>query len=419
MTTATGQNQTVPPSTPTAVAVGTASSQTTTSMSAAGSALATIPARSVARSNSRASTAEAVSAAASLTGSTSGCSAATLPGTLLVLDARSGYGPSADGPNEAILVGVRGGTVAAVLATGLPWPADGGIAAATHGGMVAYAVDRDSSPGMHQDRAGLWLVGGDGKGGHRLLAPPSSPNGNQVAIGPVAWSPDGAQLAYAVNLAGGAANLTKPETALGVWLTPAARPRPRQLAAPRALGTIQLPTPTTGDSAGSLPYPSRIAQLSWSADGATLAVSTWRQDPSGQSAPVALAVTVATGHVDLLVQGAQEAVYSPDGVHLAYVLGQPGPPSSMALHVADRAGGHARRLVAAPAGSGIASPAWSADSQFLAYIGNPANGEAMNTAHALAVSGGPGCAVLGSGNAKQPFLLQGGRFARLARMTTQ
>jgi hypothetical protein len=59
------------------------------------------------------------------------------------------------------------------------------------------------APGTPPQTQGLWLVPSTGGSSRRLLLPPRSVEGNQLGIGPVAWSPDRYTLAYAVNPAGG------------------------------------------------------------------------------------------------------------------------------------------------------------------------------------------------------------------------
>src|SRR5205085_7032450 len=116
-----------------------------------------------------------------------------------------------------------------------------------------------------------------------------------------------------------------------------------------------------------LQAPFIINQLSWSPDGRTLAVSTFRRLPgatqSARAVPVILAVNTATGAVRMLVRGAQDGVFAPRGAALAYSASGSGPAGGT-LHVADAQGRHGRVLARGP----ISSPAWAPAGRTLAYI---------------------------------------------------
>jgi Tol biopolymer transport system component len=166
--------------------------------------------------------------------------------------------------------------------------------------------------------------------------------GNQLGIGPVAWSPDRYTLAYAVN-PGGVTNVSRPEPALGIWRTRYDHVHPRLLAAFAQLGAIDAPP---------LQAPFVINQLSWSPDGRTLAVSTFRRLPgatqSEQPVPVILAVDTATGAVRMLVRGVQDGVFAPRGAALAYTESGSGPAGGGTLYVADAQGRHGQVLARGP-----------------------------------------------------------------------
>lgn len=126
-------------------------------------------------------------------------------GPLIVLRASRSLGGTGD------IVVVQAGRVARVLTRGLPLPFDTGIAASPQGDDVVFS---ESSSDVRAQKQGLWLISRTGGVPRRLLLAPRSVQGNQLGIGPVTWSPDHATLAYAVNVVGGAANMSRPEPAL-------------------------------------------------------------------------------------------------------------------------------------------------------------------------------------------------------------
>jgi Tol biopolymer transport system component len=215
--------------------------------------------------------------------------------------------------------------------------------------------------------------------------------GNQLGIGPVAWSPDRYTLAYAVNPGGGVMYGSRPEPALGIWLTRYNHVHPRLL-----VTFAQLQTPFV------------INQLSWSPDGRTLAVSTFRRLPGAtqpeQPVPVILAVNMATGAVRMLVRVAQDGVFAPRGAALAYTVSGSGPAGGGTLYVADAQGRHGRVLAKGP----ISSAAWAPDRRTLAYIDG---GTAIRT---VTVATGQTRLVLTIG--AQGLHPPGGQFLRLAWM---
>jgi hypothetical protein len=224
---------------------------------------------------------------------------------------------------------------------------------------LAYGEDVTVAPRTPPQTQGLWLVLSTGGTPRRLLQPPRPLEGNHLGIGPVAWSPDRYTLAYAVNPGGGVMNASRPEPALGIWLTRYDHVHPRLLVTFAQLGAVDAPP---------LQAPFVINQLSWSPDGRSLAVSTFRRLPGAsqpeQPVAVILAVDTATGAVRMLVSGAQDAVFAPLGAALAYTASGSGPAGGGTLQVADAQGRHGHVLPRGP----ISSPAWAPDGRTLAYI---------------------------------------------------
>lgn len=220
-------------------------------------------------------------------------------GPLLVLDARGGIGQR--GPGEARILAVQGNKVVRVLARGLPYPFGGGMAASLSGRTVAYAEDRTVGGSTSPRREGLWLAPVTGGPARRLVLPPRSTQQNQLGIDPVAWSPDGATLTYAVVIAAGVAVNPQQERALGLWLTPSHQAHPRELLTAAQLGVAEQGAAT-------------VTRLAWAPDGHTLVVSTFCDAAAG-TAPCVLGVDTATGRVRTRVWGGQEAAVSPVSVH--------------------------------------------------------------------------------------------------------
>jgi Tol biopolymer transport system component len=194
-------------------------------------------------------------------------------------------------------------------------------------------------------------------------------------------------------------NGSRPEPGLGIWLTRYDHVHPRLLVTFAQLGAVDAPP---------LKAPFVINQLSWSPDGRTIAVSTFRRLPGAtqpaQPVPVILAVNTATGAVRMLVRGAQDGVFAPRGAALAYTASGAGRGT---LQAAGAQGRHGRVLAKGP----ISSPAWAPDGRTLAYI---AGGTAIRT---VAVATGQTRLVLTV--SAQGLHPPGGQFLRLAWMPTR
>jgi hypothetical protein len=317
-------------------------------------------------------------------------------GPLVVLHTPGGMAGSGE------ILEVQQGRLVRVLVRRLPSPHIGGLAPSPRGRYLAFGEDVTVAPGTPPQTQGLWLVPSTGGSPRRLLLPPRSVEGNQLGIGPVAWSPDRYTLAYAVNSGGGAMNVSRPEPGLGIWLTRYDHVHPRLLVTFAQLGAVDAPP---------LQAPFVINQLSWSPDGRTLAVSTFRRLPAAtqpaQPVPVILAVNTATGAVRMLVRGAQDGVFAPRGAALAYTVSGSGPAGGGTLQMADAQGRHGHVLARGP----ISSPAWAPDGRTLAYIDG---GTAIRT---VAVATGQTRLVL---TVSAPGLRPpGGQCLRLAWMHTR
>jgi len=284
-------------------------------------------------------------------------------GPLLVLDARGGMGQV--GPGDGQILVVQQDRVARVLAHGLPFPFDGGIAPSPRGREVAYGEDIALTTINPPQTQGLWLVPSGGGGPHRLLLPPRSTEHNTLGIGPIAWSPDGATLAYAVAVAAGVVANPEHEHGLGLWLTRRYHPHPQLLATNAYLGAVAVPRQTGSAAASGPGSPFPIETLSWSPDGRTLAVSTFRIDketPAMRMARVILAFNLKSGTARMLVKGAYDGVYAPSSGMLAYVRDE---ARGVCLFIADARGRHERAILRQPF---IRDIAWSPDGRSLALI---------------------------------------------------
>jgi hypothetical protein len=314
-------------------------------------------------------------------------------GPLVVLHTPGGMGGSGE------ILEVQQGRV---LVRGLPFPHMGGLAPSPQGRYLAFGEDATIAPGAPPQTQGMWLVPSTGGSPRRLLLPPRSVEGNQLGIGPIAWSPDRTTLAYAVNPGGGVMYVSRPEPALGIWLTRYDHVHPRLLVTFAQLGAVDAPP---------LQAPFVSNQLSWSPDGRTLAVSTFRRLPGArqpeQPIPVILAVNTATGDVRMLVRGAQDGVFAPRGAALAYTASGSGPTGGRTLYIADTLGRHGHVLAKGP----ISSPAWAPDGRTSAYIDG---GTAIRT---VAVATGQTRLVLTV--SAQGLHPPRGQFLRLAWMPTR
>jgi Tol biopolymer transport system component len=236
-----------------------------------------------------------------------------------------------------------------------------------------------------------------------------------LGVESVAWSPDRYTLAYAVNIAADFAVNPLKDRGLGIWLTRYDRARPRLLVTPAQLGAVG--TGKTGTAGGET---FAIAGLSWSPDGRTLAVSTFRPAPGaaqpGQAMPVVLAVDAATGKTRLLLAGAHDAAFAPTSGALAYVTGEPNK-GGMSLRVADAHSRHVRVL--ATVNGPIASPAWSPDGRTIVYITGSYTGNGGTEIRTIDVASGTTQVVLSTAGSRQRLLPPGGQFVRLAWMHTR
>jgi hypothetical protein len=342
-------------------------------------------------------------ARAATNGHSGGNYVAGVNGPILVLVGRGGLGQT--GPTEGEIVAVQRGRVVSVLARGLPFPFSEGLAPSPRGRYVGYGAEVK----------GLWVTTADGSSRYRLLLPPRSTQRNVLGVESVAWSPDRYTLAYAVNIAADFAVNPLKDRGLGIWLTRYDRARPRLLVTPAQLGAVGMGK--TGMAGGET---FAIAGLSWSPDGRTLAVNTFRPAPGvaqpGQAMPVVLAVDVATGKTRLLLAGAHDAVFAPASGALAYVTGEPNN-GGMSLRVADAHGRHVRVL--ATVNGPIASPAWSPDGRTIAYITGSYLGNGGTEIRTIDVASGTTRVVLSTVGPRQRMLPPGGQFVRLAWMHTR
>jgi hypothetical protein len=139
--------------------------------------------------------------------------------TLLVIDQQGVRSMQVQiGAGHDEIVAVHSNRVPRVLIGGLTVPCCGfgGLAPAPCGRYIAFS--QEATAGVHPGRqtAGLWIVTSAGAKLHRLLFPPAPTRlGVSLGIGPVAWSPDGYTLAYAVN----GNDVPRPTGGLGIWLS--------------------------------------------------------------------------------------------------------------------------------------------------------------------------------------------------------
>ncbi len=315
-------------------------------------------------------------------------------GPLLVLDARGGIGQP--GSADARILVVQGSRVVRVLARGLPFPFSGGIAVSPHGRDVAYGEDRAGAVVTPARTDGLWLAPIAGGPARRLVAPPHATQQNQLGIGPLAWSPDGTTLAYAVVIASGMAINPQRERALGLWLTSATRARPREL-----ITAVQLGVAEQGAAS--------VTRLAWAPDGHTLVVSTFCSGAAG-TAPCVLGVDTSTRTVRTLVRGGQDADVSPLSGALAYTTSA---GHGTTLWITAAHGQHPQALVRGV----LASPVWSPDGHVIAFItvtdGSPIRPMA-SVLRTINVATGQVRTVLDATARGQTLLPAGGRFIVLA-----
>lgn len=301
-------------------------------------------------------------------GTVEACASGQLPGAFVAIDQRAGYGPPQHGPYEAQIVTIRPGNGAKVLAARLPAPTSGGVAVSPDGHVITFGRDMDRGPGNQNrpNKEGLWLVQRDGSALHRLFLPPPSAVGNVLAIGPIAWSPDGKLLAYAVQPLGSGVRCPDP-TVGGIWITAIAQPHARSLAPASQLGTVQ-PLPPAGMGCAAF-----ISRLSWSSDGRRIAASTFGLKPGtaqpGDTEAVILAVDATTGQSTPLIVGASDGVFAPGADQIAYVTHRTGTttiPAATTLWVADGQGRSPRKLLTRE--GAIQSPVWSPDGHVFAFL---------------------------------------------------
>jgi hypothetical protein len=200
----------------------------------------------------------------------------------------------------------------------------------------------------------------------------------------------------------------------GLWLTRYNRPQPRHMV---ALAPVGQTIPSLAAACEPTPFGLTINAVSWASDARTVATSVECENPRAPAriAQVVLAVDTTTGRARIIVTGGRDAAFAPAAPRLAYLTGRADGRSPMTLWVADARGHHARKLVTVR--SFISSPAWSPDSQSIAYlVGSPFVGNKVTAIQRVNVATGRSQIVLTDHQQGQPLLPAGGHFTRLAWM---
>lgn len=200
-------------------------------------------------------------------------------------------------------------------------------------------------------RSGIWTFNRDGSHEHQVVPLPSSPCGNQVSIGSIAWAPGGQRLAYTVTAVSDAVRACRPgvRDVMGTWVTLYEHPRPRHV-------TFR------GNSQGGDP-------LSWSPDGQMLAVN---------GLGGLRAVSVATGKTQFTIRGGRRGVFAPVTGTLAYSTGGLKAGQRTVIWAAGTRGRHRRVLATVQrplAPSEVGALTWSPDGRCIAFT--------TDTGHAL------------------------------------
>jgi WD40-like Beta Propeller Repeat len=338
-------------------------------------------------------------------------------GPLLVLDQRGIASSQVQiMPQHDEILTVERGRITRVMARRLTtYTCCTGLAPSPRGGYVAFTQTNAYVRGRTIDTKGLWVATSTGQKTHRLLRPPTPTNpGAPLDITAVAWSPDRYRLAYAVNLYTDTPVAPVVLKNTGLWLTRYNRPQPRHVV---ALAPVGQTIPSLAAACEPTPFGLTINALSWASDARTVATSVECENPRAPAhiAQVVLAVDTTTGRAKIIVTGGRDAAFAPAAPRLAYLTGRADGRSPMTLWVADARGHHARKLVTVR--SFISSPAWSPDSQSIAYlVGSPFVGNKVTAIQRVNVATGRSQVVLTDHQQGQPLLPAGGHFTRLAWM---
>ncbi len=349
--------------------------------------------------------------------------ASTVNGPLLVVDQQGERSRQVQiGAGRDEILAVQGGAIR-VVAMGLTVTCCGlgGLAPSPRGRYIAFSQEpkgQDKPP-----TEGLWFISADGSGLRQLLLPPPAARlhnpdryGDSLSVAPVAWSPDGYTLAYAVDLFTDTS--INPDFArdTGIWLTRYDKRAPRQVFKLVSLATA---APSLNAAChGAIPT---INALAWMPDGRTVVASAdclllGAGSLQDVQAIVAVDIRTGTGHV-LVAPGRDAAVASTTG-HITYVTGSLDTQGRgrTTLWVADARGQHGRPLMTGQGVQGqIGSPTWSPDGHSIAYITGQTAHKNTTIIRVVDVATGRNRTVLAP---DAPGLPSGGYFVRLAWMQT-
>ncbi len=298
---------------------------------------------------------------------TAGGRPSTINGPLLLIEQRGQRSQQVQiGAGQDEILSVEGGRVRRILGAltatccGL-----GGLASSPSGRYIAFTQEyatQDKPP-----TEGLWIVTTQGTNYHRLLRPPHGQSG-PLSIAPLAWSPDGYTLAYAVDFFTDTPVNPHDIPNAGIWLTRYDSIQPRLLVTQMQLDEA---APQLIATCGPISFGPTITALSWAPDGRTLTASINCAPVSrpGHIVQAIVAVDVPTRQIHPLVMGGHDATFSPTTGQLAYVVDG---TTGTNLWVANERGQSRHVLVTTP--TRIGSLAWSPDGRAIAYLTSTADG---------------------------------------------
>jgi Tol biopolymer transport system component len=246
-----------------------------------------------------------------------------------------------DGDYRLALISAEDGSVRTLLPPGslsspfspvpMAWSPDGGTLAIWSGG--------DPRPGS--GAPGIYLVPGDG--GEPALLYETRREEEILSVGDMAWSPDGARIAFVVPDA-----FTVSEGSGGAWSVTG-----------WSVGPIVYTVAADGSDPQRLPIEGNVRDLAWSPDGSTLAVTKIR---AGGGQDIYL-VDLETGTETRLTDdgGSSDPAWSPDGRQIAFTSGDARLRGLFVMN----ADGTGRRRLTYPDGGDL-HPTWSPDGRWIA-----------------------------------------------------
>jgi TolB protein len=185
--------------------------------------------------------------------------------------------------------------------------------------------------GIDGSDSAIWIINPDGTSSFKA----TNPSQTGAVFAPLAWAPDGHQIAFA--------------------------------SGPSGRANIMLLTPKTGMVKQLTNLPGYATNPAWSPDGTTLVFTVATSDRSTIHSVLYTIHADGTGLTQITNGNVQDGrpTWSPDGSHIAFVRMA---HQRSALFVVDDNGSNVRRLTLAPTGQILDFPSWAPDGGSILFV---------------------------------------------------